>query len=341
MTRAKKRLSLIAAAAPALLVGLLWPGGANARAADPWKEIARYRFDYRVGFAAVSASATADFRIWVPYPKDNRYQRVLFAAIDFPWPYSIDTDRLGNRMVHAQGKGIPKGDLLMRFEIERRPSDGTPADEALSDPASDPDRFLGPSRLIPLDGVIGELAAKQAQEAATDGEKIRAFYDYVVKTMRYSRSGSGWGRGDAIWACTHKRGNCTDFHSLLIGMARSQKIPARFIIGFAIPRNVDSGPIAGYHCWAELFERGRGWLPVDASEAARSGKPHEYFGRIPNDRIEFTTGRDLALAPPQAGPPLNYFIYPYAEADGAPVPQEKLEATFTFERLAEGVTHNP
>lgn len=340
MTRAKKRLTVIAAAASVLAVGLLWPAGADAGVADPWKEAARYEFEYRVSFAAVSAPARGDFRIWVPYPKDTRYQRVLFAAIDFSWPHSIETDRLGNRMVYAQGKGIPKGDLVMRFEIERDPSTGISVDEALSDTPSDPDLFLRPARLIPLGGAIGELAAKQAQKGSTDGEKIRAFYDYVVKTMRYSKSGSGWGRGDAIWACDHKRGNCTDFHSLLIGMARSQKIPARFTIGFPIPQNADSGPIAGYHCWAELFERGRGWLPVDASEAARSGKPDEYFGRIPNDRIEFTTGRDLVLAPPQAGPPLNYFIYPYAEADGAPLPQEKLKATFRFERIAGGRNGN-
>jgi hypothetical protein len=32
--------------------------------------------------------------------------------------------------------------------------------------------------------------------------------------------------------------------------------------------------------------------------------------------VQFSIGRDLTLAPPQAGPPLNYFIYPYVEVDG-------------------------
>jgi hypothetical protein len=27
-------------------------------------------------------------------------------------------------------------------------------------------------------------------------------------------------------------------------------------------------------------------------------------------------GRDITLSPAQAGPPLNYFIYPYVEVDG-------------------------
>jgi len=50
--------------------------------------------------------------------------------------------------------------------------------------------------------------------------KARAIYNYVIATMRYDKSGTGWGNGDAIWACTAKRGNCTDFHSLFIGMMR-------------------------------------------------------------------------------------------------------------------------
>ena len=38
--------------------------------------------------------------------------------------------------------------------------------------------------------------------------------------------------------------------------------------------------------------------------------------------MEFGTGRDLVLAPPQAGEPLNYFMYPYAEADGTPLNED-------------------
>lgn len=34
------------------------------------------------------------------------------------------------------------------------------------------------------------------------------------------------------------------------------------------------------------------------------------------------TGRDLVLNPPQSGEPLNYFMYPYAEADGKPLNED-------------------
>ena len=39
-------------------------------------------------------------------------------------------------------------------------------------------------------------------------------------------------------------------------------------------------------------------------------------------RIAIGTGRNLVLNPPQSGEPLNYFMYPYAEADGKPLNED-------------------
>ncbi len=41
-------------------------------------------------------------------------------------------------------------------------------------------------------------------------------------------------------------------------------------------------------------------------------------------------GRDIELAPPQKGPPLNYFIYPYVEVAGKTWPDENLELSFSY-----------
>jgi transglutaminase-like putative cysteine protease len=85
--------------------------------------------------------------------------------------------------------------------------------------------------------------------------------------MHYDKSGEGWGRGDAVWGCDSKRGNCTDFHSVFIGMMRSSGIPARFEIGFPLPEGKTKGDIPDYHCGSEVYIQGIGWIPVDASEA--------------------------------------------------------------------------
>ena len=41
-----------------------------------------------------------------------------------------------------------------------------------------------------------------------------------------------------------------------------------------------------------------------------------FFGAHDENRVLFTVGRDLVF-PGMSGEPLNYFIYPYAEVDGA------------------------
>jgi hypothetical protein len=48
--------------------------------------------------------------------------------------------------------------------------------------------------------------------------------------------------------------------------------------------------------------------------------------------VQFSVGRDVTLAPPQAGPPLNYFIYPYVEVDGKPFTQ--VSRKFSFRDVA-------
>ena len=81
------------------------------------------------------------------------------------------------------------------------------------------------------------------------------------------------------------------------------------------------GTIPGYHCWAEFYAAGRGWLPVDASEAWKHpGHAGEYFGRQAPNRVLISVGRDIELVPPQDGAPVNILFSPYVEVDGRPFP---------------------
>lgn len=334
-SRRSHRIRYLIACVSAFAVTMpLVAGELLARFIDPWSGSARYTFEYRVDFSDVRSGDESKLRVWVPYPTNTHHQKIHSVTIEAPWSYRIGQDPIGNEILYMEGRGVPEGDLMMRFVIERKPSDGIPASEAKPGTPLDPKRYLRAARLIPLQGVIQQIAERESRGASSDAEKVRAFYDYVVRTMRYNKDGTGWGRGDAIWACDNKRGNCTDFHSLFMGMARSQNIPARFIIGFPFPADKQAGPIGGYHCWIEYYEAGRGWLPLDASEAKKSGKHDAYFGVIPNDRASFTVGRDLILDPPQDGPPLNFFIYPYAEVAGSVVPEQHLRASFRFERVS-------
>ncbi len=270
-------------------------------------------------------SGSKDVQIWLPYPQSSEYQKILKAKVSSPYPSQILTaPQNGNQMVHIDVKNPATASILvtMEFTVERTEH----VHKAFTDvsgtaPSAPPDltRWLLPDHLVPLDQRIRELSAEVTAGKSTDLDKARAIYDYVLANMKYDKSGTGWGNGDIYWACDAKRGNCTDFHSLFIGLARSAGIPAKFEIGFPLPAAATSGEIGGYHCWAEFYLKDYGWVPIDASEAWKDPSKREYFfGAHDANRVQFSLGRDLILAPPQTGPPLNYFVYPYVEVDGKP-----------------------
>lgn len=316
-------------------------GGSSAKSARVQTTLSiperQFEFTYQAHVPALP-EGSAPLRIWVPLPPNNPYQTISNLHVESPVVYKVEReDEYGNRMavfdISSQQAKAPF-DIILRFDALRREhrvdlnEPHSAAISALVAPA-ELSRFLQPDRLVPLDGIIGALA-KQETEGATDTlDKAHRIFEYVVSTLRYDKTGQGWGRGDAIFACTAKRGNCTDFHSLFIGMMRSAGIPAQFEIGFPLPADKKEGDIPGYHCWAEFYAEGLGWVPVDASEAWKNPPKREYFfGAHDTNRVLFTYGRDIRLKPEQEGDPLNYFIYPYAELNGKAFAQ--LQTHFSF-----------
>jgi transglutaminase-like putative cysteine protease len=147
--------------------------------------------------------------------------------------------------------------------------------------------------------------------------------------MRYMKYGDGWGKGDAVYACNARTGNCTDFHAYFIALARSVGIPARFAIGAAIPSERNEGGVDGYHCWAEFFAEGK-WWPVDISEGNKyTSLSTYYFGHHPANRFELSRGRDLVFEPGPASGPINFLAYPMLEIGGK---QVKVPVKFSFKR---------
>lgn len=270
-------------------------------------------------------AGSRELRIWVPLPYTgpDAFQKVSHLKIASPVPYHIDGEPVyGDRYAYLVVKPYQDRrsfDIRISFHVERfeHRVSLTPSTSGSSVPRMELARYLRPDRLIPLNGVIAQLSAEETKGATGPIAKARKIYNYIIATMHYDHKGTGWGRGDAIWACTAKHGNCTDFHSLFIGMARAAGIPARFQIGLQLPADSHAGPITSYHCWAEFYVKGIGWIPIDAAEAwLHRDKINYFFGAIDTNRVMFSMGRDIHLRPAQSGEPLNYFIYPYAELDG-------------------------
>ncbi len=274
---------------------------------------------------APAPDGAKELRLWIPMPYEESSQgsgKVKITGVPH-WKMDIEPE-YRNRYAYiviagdslANGSTITASFHVQRFEHKVSLSD---PDDEQGAPTIATLRFLRPDRLVPIDGQIADISTQQTRDTTLPLEKARKLYEYVIATMHYDHDGKDWGRGDAVWACNSKHGNCTDFHSLFIALARSAGIPARFEIGFSIPTAAHEGPITSYHCWAQFYAQGVGWVPIDASEAWKHKDLHDYyFGALDANRVKMSMGRDIRLNPPQKGGPLNYFVYPYGELDGQP-----------------------
>ena len=308
----------------------------------PAQETRHFTFHY--GFTVKNIAAGEKVRVWIPAAHSDAFQevKVISAKGDLPLKKTHES-RDGNEMYYAEISKPKQAELHFEiiYDVERRErlTLGVEIPHLTTVKLSDRERKedLAPDALVPVTGLPAELAAKVTEGKTSPLDKARAIYDYVFTTMRYDKTGTGWGRGDVLYACDAKKGNCTDFHSLFIAMARSQGIPARFEIGFPLPTDKHAAEIAGYHCWSDFFEPEHGWIPVDISEAWKHPEKRDYFfGAHDADRMQFTQGRDLRLSPAQDGASLNYFVYPYVEVGGKTYPN--VSTAFSFADVGAGLT---
>jgi len=318
-------------------------GLSTARAqSDPAPKIRKFAFHYKFRIHDLKAPDDAEelVRVWLPRPMTSDCQQVTKLAATAPVEISEHEEtRLGNRFLYFQTPVPATGEIavdvpydVVRHEVLRGPS------QLKARPAEKLDNakrtlFLGPDKLVPTTGK--SLKLLDAVELRKDRlDLARQLYDLVDGHVTYKKEGSGWGRGDTNWVCDSRYGNCTDFHSLFMSLARSQGLPTRFEIGFSIPTDSTEGKITGYHCWAWCYLDDRGWIPVDISEADKNPKLKDYyFGNLTADRVTFSTGRDLELVPQASQSPLNFFIYPHVEFRSEKVPSENIELQFTFQEL--------
>jgi transglutaminase-like putative cysteine protease len=297
-----------------------------------WPAERTFEFTYAATVTDLKPGQTA--RIWLPIPSSSDDQDVEILKTEAPARVALGQEKqYGNRIGYFEQKVT--GDRIavqMVYNVTRREVKGATGTR-MKEEARQLERLLQADARVPIDGKPLELL--KGKELPEDPmKKARLLYDVVNAHLRYSKEGTGWGRGDSVWACDSKFGNCTDFHSLFISLARSEKIPAKFEIGFPLPQTRGRGEVPGYHCWAFFKPQGKGWVPVDISEASKDPRMQEYyFGNLTADRVAFSTGRDLTLVPKQGGGPVNFLIYPHVEVDGKEVAQERIEKKFRFRDL--------
>jgi len=335
------------------LTTLLSPQGTPAAADRAHRS---FRFVYDAAVPDVPAGAK-QVRLWIPVPLDTPDQTITNLVMSFksgassasttaamlsaktPDELTKDFTQGGMTLsrrdiqggtgrsmcIETAGQSV---EVELTFDVTRYETKGGGTASA-----AELARLTQADAMIPLDGKVAAVAA--SLQTSKDPKAVaRALYDHTLERMKYDKpdGDKGWGRGDAEWACDSHYGNCTDFHSYFMGLARAKGLPARFEMGFPIPGGTDKeAKVGGYHCWAYVWIAGQGWLPVDISEADKNPQKAEYFfGTLDADRVTMTGGRDLTLTPTPAAGKLNFFVYPYAEVDGKKVDN----VTKAFKRIA-------
>lgn len=272
----------------------------------------RFRFSYAFTLPTLEDGS----ELWLPRPRSDQFQTVRLVSSQTPVEWEVLEEReYGNSVIYMTLDREHSSERIeFIYDVHRREKAAYPAEE------DDLSRYLKPERFVP-DAPIFREQAEEVLEGV-EGEMVRArkLYDFVIDQLRYAKYDDKYGRGNALYACNAQTGNCTDYHSYFIALARAADIPARFAIGAPIPSERDEGGITGYHCWAEFYADGK-WWPIDVSESDKySALATYYFGHHPANRVEFSRGRDLVVNPGPASGPINFLAYPVLEVAGEPKP---------------------
>ena len=288
---------------------------------------------------------SGNVKLWLPYPLSDEYQRIENIKIEGNFNKSPAVYRepvSGSVYLFSEWEDVVE-EKILEFSFEAKAEERL--EERLFDKYKLKDlnnveltvpveikNFLESTWWIPSDGEIKELADKITEGRKGILEKSKAVYDWVVQNTFRDPSVKGCGLGIVQETLTKRSGKCADISSVYVALARAAGVPAREVFGLRLGKEPEQDITEGYHCWAEFYLPGTGWVQVDPADVRKimlsKGLTLEqaeefnkyYFGAVDEYRIVLERGgRGIVFYPSQSSGPLNYFMYPYAEVDGEPL----------------------
>jgi len=282
----------------------------------------------------LSAPADAkNVRLWIPYPVSDENQSIEDVRVigDFSNSGVYREGENGNVALYAEWNGSSKDrTLTYSFNVNRKEvvKKNFPKKE-LPFSREEFSQYLKATSFGPTTGNVKNLAEQITKGKKTNLAKSKAIYDWILNNMHRNPDIKGCGFGEVEKLIVSLGGKCGDIHSVFVALSRSAGVPAREIFGIRMAKGKEGDITKSQHCWAEFYMPGYGWVPVDPSDVRKAMLEKKttdlkdvkdlveyFFGAVEENRIAYQTGRDLMLNPPQKDGKLNYFMYPYAEADG-------------------------
>ena len=220
-------------------------------------------------------------------------------------PFGQNATQILKRLDFSPSDGKIKNDIsgqLLHFEIAKLAPYETKiikvkAEMAFSAqphklPSENVESYLGEEHLIETQNSEIVARAKRLKKD-TELATIQSIYDFVKNHIDYT----GYIEADlgATYALSTKKGDCTEFASLIVALARVNQIPARSVSGFMYASSGVLKP-SEYHSWAEVFIDGT-WQLVDAQRHNFMSNQEKYLAlRVQSDRSDTLRERSMQLA---------------------------------------------
>lgn len=274
-------------------------------------------------------------KLWTPYPLSNKAQEISDLRIKTnASESSVYRDPHSNALFLYTGWSdlSAKPEMTMTYHVKLGSRNvGELKDVGAPIPAPIREKYLANTDQIPVDA-FKEKAAEITQGKTGILEKAKTVYDWTVENTFRDPNVKGCGLakpGRTLDEC-NGGGKCADLSTVFVTLARAAGVPARDVYGLRLGSPKDGDITSAFHCWAEFYLPGKGWVPVDPADVRKMMLVHKlelgdeatqdwrklFWGG--DDLFRITLSKDsrgVVFTPQQKGAPLNYFMYPFAQVD--------------------------
>jgi transglutaminase-like putative cysteine protease len=225
--------------------------------------------------------------IWIALIRDfPPYQKVLSMQIS-PSNYTLVTDEYGNQYAEFDFSKQAAG-TTETVKIDYQVSVNEISYDLSSCQGKLPSDFTQPEiHIESANPQIVALAKKLSQGKDTACQQVRAFYDYIGKTLVYTDNGQNWGAQAALGPMGS---DCTEYASLLAALSRAEGIPARYFEGLLYLDKGTNTSAKTEHAWPDVYLPSVGWVALDPTLGRTPAKSDTYFAHYTPDHIIVTLG---------------------------------------------------
>jgi len=318
-------------------------------------------FDLRNELTVMVPEGAKRVRVWFALPQENDpAQQVSDLRVEAPYPHRIERDSEGSRVLYLEAQNPKEKEFkVLTTFVVKRSEVRVSVDPAKAKSITDADRarfakYLQPNKHVEIDDQIRKLADQVVGNETNPVRAARKLYDWTLEYVEYwvkdPKNKKASPVGSTSYCLTFRTGNCTDFESLWTSLARAKGIPTQIVYGsFLKPELRGQDQDQSYHCWAEFYAPGIGWIPHDVSVADLyagdypvnadnerlvrlttadgtfgfdPARVNYYFGNLDERRVVWSRNRDLIMNPKQDGDPVNALPKAYVEVDGKEHPEK-------------------